>query len=382
MSFDYAIIGLGAAGFQLAIKMVEDPYFKDKKIALFEPDDKNHNDRTWSFWEKGDGRYDHLIHKEWEKGWFISQWLKKELHFGPYRYKTLRSAPFYGYAREKIQSSPRFVWLKEKVSHVEKQRVVTTDNSYACSHIFDSRIPKAFHEHSHRYHSLVQHFKGWFIRTPKPVFDPDRFVMMDYRLKWKGETSFTYILPSDAHHALVEFTLFNQTLLEDATYDDYLRSYISDYLNIDEFDIVEVEKGIIPMSTYPFHMHHKPHHSRIGTAGGWVRPSSGYSFKNGDRYSDRIVANIKAGKVPHAGVAVNRFRFYDRIFLNVLCHHNTEGEKIFSKLYGRTRTPRLLRFLDEESRFVEELGIMWPLNGWRFTRAFFEESFSSSERHI
>ena len=51
--YDYIIIGNGLAGFQLALALSQDTFFDNKKIALIDKSDKTENDKTWSFWEKG-----------------------------------------------------------------------------------------------------------------------------------------------------------------------------------------------------------------------------------------------------------------------------------------------------------------------------------------
>ena len=70
--YDYAIIGAGAAGLHLLNNMVGDNWFSNKKILIIEKEDKATNDRTWSFWEKGVGKWDDLITHSWEEGHFIT----------------------------------------------------------------------------------------------------------------------------------------------------------------------------------------------------------------------------------------------------------------------------------------------------------------------
>ncbi|MFK7809417.1 MAG: lycopene cyclase family protein, partial [Saprospiraceae bacterium] len=54
-TYDYAIIGAGCAGIHLALAMMKDSFFADKQILVLEKEAKNTNDRTWCFWEEGDG---------------------------------------------------------------------------------------------------------------------------------------------------------------------------------------------------------------------------------------------------------------------------------------------------------------------------------------
>ena len=222
----------------------------------------------------------------------------------------------------------------------------------------------------------MQHFLGWFIETPEPVFNDEEVIVMDYRIKWKDQTSFNYVLPFSPTSALIEFTLFNEELLQESEYEEILKQYISERLGIQDFSIVEKEIGQIPMSTYPFVKHHTKHHTKIGTAGGWVRPSSGYSFKNAERYSIQIVKNLKNGSAPARGVATNRFRFYDKIFLQVLRERNDMGEEIFETLYTKPSIETLFRFMDEQSNFLEELRIMFSLDKPIFRKALIQSLFS------
>ncbi len=369
--YDYAIVGVGAAGLQLALKMISDDYFNEKSILLIDKDDKSANDRTWCFWEKGETKWDQLATHVWATGLFYNKQETISFDLNPYRYKMVRSAGFYAYAKAEIGKAGNVKWIKDDVENIDGQQIICPDCIYHANHIFDSRIPEEFYEKKDKYHSLIQHFKGWFIRTENPIFNPDTFTMMDYRLKWKDSTSFTYVLPLSSNTVLVEFTLFNDRLLPDEEYDSYLKEYIDTYLGIKNYTVEEVEQGLIPMSDYPFHKHHTKHVTKIGTAGGWVRPSSGYSFKNADRYSTMTVENIKDGRRPEKGIATSRYRTYDSIFLNVLATRNDLGEDIFTRLYTKPAIQSVFRFLDEESSLMEDFKVMFSLNRPQFWRAFF-----------
>ncbi len=366
--YDYAIIGAGAAGLQLALKMSNDPFFEKKRILIIEKEKKNTNDRTWSFWEMGESHWDRLATKVWDKGLFVNK-NEVELSFNPYRYKTIRSADLYDYARSILNKKNGFHWVQEEVIEVDNKTIRTTKGSYQTTHTFDSRIAPAFQQTMGQYDALIQHFKGWIIETETDFFDTKVFTMMDYRLQWKDHTSFTYILPFSPTQALVEFTLFDHHILTDEEYDYMLGKYMTDYLKLESYKIVETEKGQIPMTTYPFHKDHQPHLTKIGTAGGWVRPSSGYSFKNADRYTTKIVDNLKKQKKPHNGLINQKHWYYDLVFLHVLANANQIGSEIFSIFYTKHPLPRLLRFLDGKSTLMEDIKIIYSLHRKEFRRA-------------
>jgi lycopene beta-cyclase len=356
--FDIAIIGAGAAGLQLAIALHRDAFFSTKKILVLDKDQKDSNDRTWSFWEKGAGKWDHLIEHSWGQSDFHSADRQCSLQLSPYRYKTLRSLQFYDFAKREIVASPNFTWVQDEVKTVEERDVLHiagANQKYTADLVFDSRIPADFFKNQDPYTRLLQHFRGWLVRTPDDRFDPNNFMMMDFRLRWPGSTSFTYVLPFNEREALVEFTLFTPSLLQQEDYDQMLRRYFKEILAIPQFDILETEQGVIPMSDFPFNRYSTDRQLKIGTAGGWVKPSSGYSFKNCEKNAQLIVDNLKHGRPVGHGLHRSRFRWYDSIFLDVLNRRNDLGPGIFSDMYFKNDIQKIFAFLDEESSIWDDI---------------------------
>jgi len=376
-SFDIAIVGAGASGLQLAMAFVNDAAFDERTIMIVEPSEKDDNDRTWCFWEKGKGKWDDILYRKWHHALFHTGEEELDLQLDPYAYKMLRSADFYRYCKQELHQHANVTWIKDEISHVEVGDPVLLRGAeeYSADLVFDSRIHPDFHDQNDSSIRLLQHFKGWVIETGEDVFDPDKFVMMDFRLIWDKSTSFTYILPFSPRRALVEFTLFSPSLLQDAEYEQMLRTYIADYLKVSSYEIKEIEKGIIPMSDFPFHRSSTDRHIRIGTAGSWVKPSSGYSFRNTGKNIEKMIENMKTGRSPVKGLLSPKFRLYDSVFLNVLYHHNDLGPGIFADMYTKNPPQRILKFLDEETSLVEDLKIISSFESGLFTKAFFRTVF-------
>ena len=369
--FDYLVIGAGAAGLQLTLAMLEDAYFRDKKIAIFDKSQKDQNHKTWCYWEDSAGTFDQLIDHSWDQGLFKTKDRQITLQLLPYKYKKLNSQALYKHVLKKIQESDRITWIQDEVKSAKPGDVVEvngSDKKYSANHVFDSRIDPAF-DQDKSCKKVWQHFKGWEIETENPVFNPEVFTMMDFRLKWKDTTSFTYVLPVSRTRALVEFTFFTPFFVAEDDYDTYLKDYIRHYIHAGEYSIQKIEKGVIPMSDYPFYRHHQKNITKIGTGGGWVRPSSGYSFSNSGRYVKQVIENIKSGRLAHERVTRNRFRTYDTLFLDLLQNHNEMGEALFTSMYSKNSIQQIFKFLDEETSLIDDVRLISTFEKWPFLKA-------------
>ncbi|AFU67637.1 lycopene beta cyclase [Psychroflexus torquis ATCC 700755] len=372
-NYNYIIIGAGAAGLNLALAMNEDVFFKDKKILILDKDKKTENDRTWCFWEKGNGKWDHIVSKTWKKSIVTAKGEDINFDLKKYTYKMLRSADFYQFAKTKLDTST-IEWKTEDVQKVvqnqDKAVVTTPENDYMADFVFDSRIPSLYTlDHSDSL-SIAQHFKGWIIETEEEVFDDTKFTMMDYSIKDGETTSFTYVLPMSPTKALVEFTYFSPDVVSEATYDHYLKRYISEKLHQQNYKILETEKGVIPMTNFPFEDFNQKHIIKIGTAGGWVKASSGYSFKNCEKKSKKIIKFLKTNPDYYHNSSSPKFKHYDKIFLEVLSKENHFGEELFHRMYKNNSIRTIFRFLDERSVFSEDLKIILNLSSLPFINAF------------
>lgn len=370
--YDYIIIGAGAAGLHLAMAFIEDPAFHKNRILILEKDQKDSNDRTWSYWEQGAGRWDHLAYHIWKRGRFADQSTDIHLDMGGYQYKSIRSAAFYAHAKERIDKASNIDWIKAEVSGTRETKPVTVETAngvFRGMHVFDSRVGEAALKKDGKFTHVIQHFKGWIIQADRDAFDPGEFVMMDFRLKWQDTTSFMYVLPTSRRNALLEFTFFSPGLVDDSVYEAQNRLYIDEYLGLESYKILEVEKGLIPMTDYPFQRDHRPGITKIGTAGGWVKPSTGYSFKNAEVFSRRMLKNLKDGLHPAKGVATGRHRRYDILFLDLLNRRNEIGPDLFSAMYRNLPAHLIFKFLDEKTTLPEEIRIVSAFRPWPFLGA-------------
>ena len=100
------------AGLQLSLQLSKDPFFDNKQIALIDKSDKDVNDKTWCFWEKGLGKWDDIAYKTWEFANFYSSKKTLNLPLNPYNYKMIRSLDFYKKAKEELSIKNNFHFIQ------------------------------------------------------------------------------------------------------------------------------------------------------------------------------------------------------------------------------------------------------------------------------
>lgn len=376
--FDYIIIGGGASGLQLAVAMGADSFFQSTRIALLEKQEVRKNDRTWCFWEQGPGSFDEILHHQWDHIRFAGPGFDRTEALAPFTYKMLRGLDFYAAYTEKIASFPNVEQIRATVQSVEEEsdavRVITDIGEWRAGHVFSS-IPLSDLQTLMSPHPVLrQHFLGWFIRSENPVFDPSRATFMDFDIPQQGNTRFMYILPFSKTEGLVEYTLFSKDLLAPKDYEDALKHYLDKRLGSTKYEILETENGSIPMTCNNFTRADSTRITHIGIAGGWAKPSTGYTFRNSAKFVPRLVEALKNGD-DLAMAKRNRFWHYDRLLLDVLAHENHRGCEVFSGQLSKLPPQLMLRFLDEDTRIPEELRVMASSPATPFVRAVWRSLF-------
>jgi len=359
--YDYIICGAGASGLILANSMVKDNYFSNKKILLIEKGNKNLNDRTWSFWEEKNGKFDDLVSSSWSIAQFKSSNNNLRFELNPFTYKTIRSSDYYNKFFKKLQSTKQINIVNQQVNKIlnKKNEVIvhTNSNEFIGKYVFSSILEKNKLKNS-KFPYLKQHFVGWFIKTDKPCFNQKEATLMDFNLPQKNDTRFMYILPFKSNEALIEFTLFSRSILKKPEYEKVLKTYLNKK-GINSYKIIEKEEGVIPMTSYPFEKHNNSRLLFIGTAGGWTKASSGYTFKNIMNKTELLINFLKKENDLIKFNSKSRFKFYDLVLIDVLFNYNHLGHKIFSSLFKNNNPTKVFEFLDETTNFLDELKIMY-----------------------
>lgn len=380
--FDYIFTGAGLASLMTVYKMVLSGKFSDKSILLLDKDSKKTNDRTWSFWEKEESTWKSIISKKWNLALFANENFKRDLALKPYQYNKIRGIDFYNLVFEEISKHSNVIFLHEKVTDINELEthvfVGTEENRYTCNYLLNSIYTKAFAESQKKYPVLQQHFVGWFVKTEAEVFNPEKVTFMDFSVEQKGNTRFMYVLPTSKTEALVEYTLFSEKLLSEEEYENEIQLYLQK-LGADQFEIIEKEKGSIPMTCYPFWKKNTNRVLNIGTAGGWTKASTGYTFKNSDKKSSELIDFLQRDSSTSLRMTTfhkkNRFWFYDLLLLDILYRHNEFGNSIFSLLFKKGNPALIFKFLDEETNLTEDFKVILKCPKMVFIKALFRVFF-------
>ncbi|RSK42705.1 lycopene cyclase family protein [Hymenobacter perfusus] len=373
--YDYLIVGGGAAGLSLAYHISQEPRLADKRVLLLEPEAKDQNDRTWSFWADEPLLFDGIVAHEWTQLAFRSLGFERVIPLTRHRYKMIRGLDFYRFVRAALADNPQFTWVQAKVKTLDnvyhKARARTTAGEFRAQYAFDSRPPDLVKlKQPQHYRYLLQHFVGWEIETSHDVFDPATVEFMDFRGEQHQEARFIYVLPFSKRRALVEYTLFSADTLPQAEYEAAMRTYLEE-LGVTDFRIEAVEIGAIPMTDHPLPTTAGQHVFNLGTRAGRAKPSTGYAFKRIQAHSARLVAGLAAtGHPPRPATADQwQFRLFDTLLLDIMQRQGEQTSRIFTELFRRNPVERIFDFLDERTSWVGNFQIMNSVTPWPFLRS-------------
>ena len=369
--FHYIFTGSGLAALMTVYEMLISGKFEEKTILLIDSDPKKSNDRTWCFWDENK-LFDTIVSKKWDKALFADTNFKRELNLEPYHYKMIKGLDFYNLVFAEISKHRNVQFVSQKAldfQELGKHCIVKTDvGTFTCNKIFNSVLNLDLVRKQSKFPLLQQHFIGWFIKSKEAVFTPDCATFMDFSVEQKGNTRFMYVLPTSEHEALIEYTLFSKDLLSKEEYESEIRDYI-EKLGISDYEIIEKERGNIPMTSYKFWQYNSKNIINIGSAGGWTKASTGYTFKNTCKKSKALVQFLLTKNNFRNFHKQDKFWWYDLIFLDVLHLRNDLGHEVFSSLFKKGDPALIFRFLDEETTFPEDLKVILKCPKGLFVKA-------------
>lgn len=334
----YIISGAGCSGLSLLYYILQSSTLQQKKILIIDQNSKTENDKTWCFWENQAGSFENLVYSKWSQLALYNKLKRSDYQINPFIYKMIRGIDFYEFVKKEALKFSNVEFIETEVLEINSDEavatVITNKGSYTAAFCFNSILFNK--EILNTTNSLLQHFKGIVIKTKEEVFDTSKALFMDFRVDQKKDTKFFYVLPTSPSTALVEFTIFSKSLLKEPDYDDAIKNYIKNQLQINSYTELHKEFGIIPMTDYIFPTHHK-RIINMGTAAGWVKASSGFAFSNIQKQTKKIVSLLTKDKPPILNRKFKdvKFHFYDSILLDVLAKEKMQGAEIFTQIFEK-----------------------------------------------
>ena len=367
------IAGAGAAGLWCGIRLAQAGWPGDR-ITLVDPDPKTADDHTWSYWTRREIVPADFVHTRYTRVEVASGGERRDLPTHPYRYESIRSSAFYAYAKQ-VLAKAGAAWREGSVVAVEEFGGRKVDvaveyggqrNWITVDRVLDGRPPRVDVERPGSANTL-QHFGGWFVETDADAFDPALATLMDF-VPVDAGVGFFYVLPKGPREALLELAIFSRDVWPQARYDDALAEYVRGRygLGAGAYRVREREYGVIPMTDQPLWEDGSARVWKIGTAGGWVQPSSGYAFTRCARYATEVVRRLREGRreAPRPGAL-------EQVFNTVMLAHSIAAPeragRTFLELFERNGAPSTFAFLDWESGLADTLRLMWRSPRREFT---------------
>ena len=336
--YNYIFAGAGLASLMTVYEMILSEKFQDKTILLIDLDPKKTNDRTWCFWEKQNHDFEEIVSKKWNTALFANQTWRKNLQINPYQYNMILGLDFYNMVFGLIEKNKNITFINDNVISFNddgnRVSVICEKENFTCDKLFNSIYKPEIVKSQTKYPLLSQHFIGWFVKTKEAVFNPEIATFMDFSIEQNGNTKFMYVLPTSTTEALLEPTLFSHQLLKKEDYEAEIKLYLKN-LGVSEYEIVDKEQGNIPMTSYPFWKNNTENIINIGSAGGWTKASTGFTFRHTVKKSKKLVAFLQLDSNFKNFHKKDKFWFYDLLFLDVLDKNNELGSAVFSSLFEK-----------------------------------------------
>ena len=369
--YDIVFAGAGLAGLSLAARLAALP--DPPRMLLVDPLQNDTSDRTWCHWQLHESIFDDAITHRWQRWSVDKNHDQTAVGSTDIPYVRIPSDRFRQIAWERIKACPRAEFLRgmsvASIEEVSDRAVVHLSDGrrIESSWVFDSR-PLQNDNAPWR-----QIFRGLELHSPETKLGTSTVTLMDFQSAGPEGVRFFYVLPLDAHTALVEDTWLVPSHKTPAFSDDAIVSYASKNLAQTHWQIRHQEEGNLPMGFSPS-ASSAVEKKRIipwGTTAGAVRASSGYAFSRIQAASERMAsAWQRTGYPDPAAVHGSAFLdWMDRVFLRAMTDQPERVPEYFARLFQRVAPDALVRFLESEPRPADILQVMRALPPGPFLRA-------------
>ncbi len=354
-----AIIGLGASGLAVNKLILNNT---NEEIIAFENTNIENRDNFFGFWlTEWMKPFEELIDKKWNTWSISNDSIQVDHNDTEHPYCVISFKKWKKYCLDTVNN---LEIKKDKVINYYPFKnyfkiVTESKKEYFAEKIYDSRHSKI------RRRELLQHFYGISIVTKDKKFKSNKLTLMHFTEE-KNILHFIYILPFSSNKALVESTVFSTEVYSDDWYKKKISKYLKD-LDIDEFDEVGIEKGVIPMFFAEEKVSKDPNIFNIGIRGGACKPSTGYVFA----FLIKQIQLLKNSNKNHVCVHNNVEKIMDKIFLNYLKNNNENG-KSFINLAKNLNGVEFQSFMMGQSSILTKLKVVLSMPKLKFIKAIFK----------
>ncbi|MBT9484211.1 lycopene cyclase family protein [Sediminibacterium sp.] len=355
-NYDIVILGGGCAGMQLMYQFIHHAQYKGESILILDADKTYLQSKSWCFWHTNDAHpYQSIFNTTWNNlsiG-FLNETLESAIN--PYRYSFIKSESFFDFHFNEIKHNQSVVYSNDAVLSIDKdanQFIIHTNKGIVTTPALYSSFWNQQQVSKETNLYLKQQFFGWEIEVEQPVFDASAATLMDFSITQTKGVNFAYVLPFSTHSALIEITGFCSEDYTTEFFEEELKKYIQRKWNC-SFKIVKTEYASIPMTNFLFNRFTSEGAIAIGTAAGMIKPTTGYAFNRITRDS-KLLANQFFNKEKPAEFTHTRFKFYDRLLLQLLKYSPAKALHILMQLFRKVPYQQILRFLDEDSSLFQE----------------------------
>lgn len=345
------IAGGGMSGLSLAAHLA----VADHRHPVVVVDDGSRpvEDGAWASWSAGAGLLDAAAHRWFDKIRVHAGGRTTVLPLGRYRYRVVRGRELAEVVHRYTDPLPGFTRQRGHVDGFTDGGLVVDGRFVRARWVFDSVVGPG--ETPPLDAQLV--FRGWRVSSERGVFDAEIPTLFDFRTPQTHGASFVYVLPEDAHHALVEHTAFVApgAAQDETAQRKALAEYLAEVAGATGYEVEREEHAVLPLcAAQPPRAH--GHVLTIGARGGMLKASTGFAYQRVQRDSAAIAWSMSRHGHPFdLPRAPGRFPLLDSVLLDVVTREPVQLERAFAALFRFRTAEPALRFLDEETTLSQEM---------------------------
>lgn len=374
---DVVVLGGGCAGLSLGMALAKAsmPDACPLKVTILEARPAYTQDRTWCFWSTEATcmqAIDGLASHAWR---FLRVGAAEAkpvlLDYQSRPYAMVNGLQFYHHALTAMADTPHInLRLGQSVTRCEPVgdawHVHTSTETLRCKAVIDTR-PLALPVQGGAL--MWQSFCGVEIECEQAVFDADCADLMDFSLPNGERITFTYVLPTSAHRALIELTVFSPQPLKPEALGAQLDAAVAQRTCGASFTRLRTEHGVLPMGTVVPLPSARRNYVYAGLTAGGARAATGYAFVRIQRWALACAQGLARGQAPigHAQDSWLQSRM-DTLFLHVIRAHPQLAPALFLAMFRSAGAARMARFLSDQASPLDMAAIVAALPPTPFIR--------------